>query len=281
MSEELLAPEECSRFLHVLGLEARPPGIEALKELTTAHLVRVPFENVSKLYRFRCAGVRGLPTLADHLDGIERHGLGGTCYANNYYFYRLLRTLGYEVALCGADMSKPDVHVALIASLDGREYIIDGGYGAPFLAPLPRDLREDHEIVLGRERYVLRPRDSEDRSRLEFHRDGRETHGYLLKPAPRRIGDFTAVIADSFDPAATFMNALVVIRFRPGGSLVLRNLSLTECDGAVVRDERIAGPGSLPGVLEARFSIPVEITQVAIEGIELTRDPWTARAPEE
>jgi arylamine N-acetyltransferase len=274
MLETSLSPGSISRYLRVLDIPRREPGLEALAELTAAHLTRVPFENVSKLYRDRRSGFRGIPDLSGYLDDIERNGLGGTCYSNNYHLYRLLESLGYDVALCGADMSNPDVHLANIVRLGGREFVVDGGYGAPFLAPLPRDLEHDHEIALGGERYVLRPRDAEGRSRLELHRNGRHAHGYLLKPSPRRIEEFAGVIAGSYAPEATFMNALAVVRFSPGRSTVLHNLTLIESEGARVRHQRIASPAELPAVVEERFGIPAAITRVAMEGLELTDDPW-------
>jgi arylamine N-acetyltransferase len=270
-----------TRYLRILGVDRRAPSLEALTELTRAHLTGVPFENVSKLYRYRRSGLRGIPDVSEYLDDIERNHLGGTCYTNNYFLYLLLDALGYEVALCGADMSNPDVHLASIVKLDGREYIVDAGYGAPFLAPIPRDLERDHEVLLGSERYVLRPRDAEGRSRLEQHRDGKPSHGYTLKPAPRRIEEFAGVIENSFAPAATFMNALAVVRFWPGRSLALHNQTLIESEGLRARKERIASPADLPRVIEERFSIPQAITRVAMEGLRLTEDPWDSGSAEE
>lgn len=268
--------ELLSRYLDVLGVSRRAPSLEALAELTAAHLTRVPFENVSKLLRFRRGGLRGIPDLSVFLDDVDRNHLGGTCYTNNYFLYQLLRALAYDVRLCGADMANPDVHLANIVTLDGREYIVDGGYGAPFLDPLPRDLNEDLEIRLGRERYVLRPKDAEGRSRLDLYREGKPSHGYLLKPAARRIEEFFGVVERSFAPEATFMNALAIVRFRPGGSLVLHNLTLIENEGTQTRTERIATVAELPRVIEARFGIPAAIAREAIDGLPLVDDPWAS-----
>jgi arylamine N-acetyltransferase len=238
--------------------------------------MRVPFENVSKLHRYRRDGFRGVPDLSEFLDGIEHFNLGGTCYPNNYSLHRLLHTLGYEVALCGADMTHPDVHLVNIVRVDGREHLVDGGYGSPFFAPLPRDLEHDHEIEFGRERYLLKPQDADGRSRLEFYRDGIHSHGYVVNPAPRVIEEFESVIQESFSASATFMNALVIVRFAPGRSVQLHNLTLTETEGPTVRSARIATAAELPGVIEERFGIPGAITRVALAGLQLSQDPWAA-----
>jgi N-hydroxyarylamine O-acetyltransferase len=258
------------RYLRLLGVARRPPGLAALRELTRAHLRRVPFENVSKLY-FREDLSRRLPGLRQFLDGVEHGRLGGTCYANNFHFHQLLLDLGYEGALCGADMSAPDVHLVNVVALQGVRYLVDGGYGAPFLDPISMDLAEDHGIPSGRDRYVLKPPDCGGRSRMEHHCDGKLRHGYVINPAPRRIEEFRAVIADSFRAEATFMNALMVARFFDERSLTLRNLTLTEATATTWRSREL-GRTDLPLVIEQEFGIPRDLARDALRGVELTQD---------
>ena len=152
------------RYLAALGVSVGELGLDALQELTAAHLTRIPFENVSKLYYKKHNGLRGLPSLELYLDGIENYNFGGTCYTNNYYLNLLLKYVGYDVKLCGAGMTNPDVHIVNMVTLDGGEYLVDVGYAAPFLKPLPRDLRRDHVVALGRDRYVLKPQDEQCRN---------------------------------------------------------------------------------------------------------------------
>ena len=50
-------------------------------------------------------------------------------------------------------MTTPDdSHCEIIVNVDGREYLIDAGYGAPFLSPMPRDPATDYVVELGRDR---------------------------------------------------------------------------------------------------------------------------------
>lgn len=273
---QAISAVDCERYLRLLGVARRASSPEALAELNMAHLTRVPFENLSKLYHNRRSGLREIPDLLAFLDGIEQYNLGGTCYANNWHFHCLLRALGYKVDLCGADMSCPDVHIANIVRLEGREYLVDVGYAAPFFAPLPRDLDENYEILLGDDRYVLKPRDPEGKSRLELHRRGRQPHGYVLKPAPRRIEEFAPAIAESFSSSATFMNALLIVRFAAGRSLVLNNLALIECEGTATSLQRIPDPALLPDLIERHFGIPCAIALEVLSGLSMTRDPWAS-----
>jgi N-hydroxyarylamine O-acetyltransferase len=275
MPETTLTAAECARYLRVLDVPHRDPCFDALVELTTAQLTRVLFENVSKLYRFRRSGFRGVPDLSEVLDGIERYHFGGTCYSNNYHLYRLLATLGYDVTLCAADMRRPDVHLTILVRLEGREYLVDAGYGAPFLEPLPRDLNEDYEVAIGSHRHVLKPRDAAGRSRLELYRGGGLAHGYLMKPAPRRIAEFMHVVESSFAPAATFMNALLIVRCFPGRTLVLHNLELVESEGAASRVRRVPDAPHLPEVIEECFGIPGSIAREALAGLSMSQDPWS------
>lgn len=262
-------PDEFARYLRLLGVAPGGPSLDAFGRLTAAHLTRIPFENLSKLHRRREAPPRRPPELARFLDGVEQHHFGGTCYANAFNFHLLLVHLGYDVALCGADMSAPDVHMVNIVRLDGRPWLVDVGYAAPFLAPLPLDAAEDQEIRWGRERYVLRPRDAAGRSRLEVHRDGEMRHGYVVNPRPRRVEEFAQVIADSFADGATFMHALLVARFWPTRSVTLRNLTLIEAEGARYRLQDVPRREGLPEVIEEHFRIPRDIARQALHGVDL------------
>ncbi len=261
----LIDPQLLERYLYLLGIRRRPPGLEALTELVTAQVTHVPFENISKTYYRIKWGLESIPSLAQYLDGIERYHFGGTCYSNNYYFYRLLLTLGYQVHLCGADMSNPNVHMVSMLDLEGRQYMMDVGYAAPFLTPLPRDLDTEQTIILGHDRYVLKPQDMDGCTRLDLFREGKPTHGYLARPIPRKIEDFSQVIADSFKPEATFMNALLLARFYPRSSLVIHNLTVIQSHGAEVEFRQLEDRQTLAREIEAHFNMPCDVVQEALD----------------
>ena len=262
------------RFLHLLGIGRRTPSGEALAELVTAYMLRIPFENVSKLYYKKRHGSRGLPDLEQYLDGIERYNFGGTCYSNNYYLHLLLAYVGYDVILCGADMANTDVHLVNLVSVDGREFLVDAGYAAPFLEPLPRDLEQDYIITLGRDRYVLKPMDKRGCSRIELYRDGQLNHGYTAKPIPRQIEHFSRVIEDSYCDSATFMNALLLVRLYPNRSIVIHNLSVIESESTDFRIHQLAGREELPRAVEKHSGIPKEIVSEPVAEISEFGDAW-------
>ncbi len=263
------------RYLSILGIGKASPSIDHLSALVRSQLTRVPFENISKLYLKKTQGASYIPSLEEHIDGIERFSFGGTCYANNPYFYELLRFLGYEVTLCGADMSKPDVHVVSIVRLEGREYLVDVGYGAPFFEPMARGLDRDHEIVFGRNRYVLHPQDGRSRSRMDHFHDGRLIHGYVVKPVPRQIEIFNDVIRESYNDAATFMNVVVIERFSPDRSVRFHNLTLTESTPEDAITTPLTDREELAAAVEHHIGIPADIVREAVEGIALKADIYS------
>jgi len=267
--------ETFERYLSILGVEAEPPGIEHLSRLVHAQMTRVPFENISKLWLKKTRGASSIPSLEDHLEGIERRNFGGTCYANNPFFARLLRYLGYDVTICGADMSRADVHVVSIVRLDGREYLVDVGYGAPFYGPMPRDLDRNQEIVFGRSLFVLRSQDPTGRTRVDMYRDGELIHGYLANPEPREIDHFARVISESYGDEATFMNVLVVERFFTGRSVRFHNLTLSESTPETTKITQLADRRELVEAVEHHCEIDVDIVREAITDIPLQADIYS------
>jgi arylamine N-acetyltransferase len=261
-------------YLKLLGIPQREPSLAYLEEIIKAQLLKVSFENVSKLYYLKTSGLKSIPSFEQFLTGIEKYHFGGTCYANNYYLNLLLNFLGYDVKLCGADMSRPDVHIANIVTIESKEYIADTGYGAPFLAPMSRNLDRDYNIESGLDKYVLKPQDNHGRSRLELYRKGKVQHGYLLKPQARDIDEFNNSIAESFNPSATFMNAAVLTKFSQGCSNIIHNMSSIEIKGQDVNRKSFDTKEELIEAIEKIFGIPVNISESALTDISMNQGVW-------
>src|SRR3989339_1417895 len=263
-----------NKYLALLEIDASSLSLELLRKIVKAHLIKVPFENISKLY-YKQQGMNYIPNFLQYLDGIEKYNFGGTCYANNYYLYLMLEHLGYDIKLCGADMKYPDVHIISILKMDGREFIIDGGYAAPFLEPLPRDLKVDYIINSGNEKYILKPMNSDGTSRLEQYYKEELKHWYTAKPHPRKIDEFRKMIKDSYADKAMFMNALLITRFFENGAIVLRNLNLTEAFDGETTAVKILFE-DVPGVAQEKFGMPADIVKKAISNLKELKDTWNS-----
>ena len=254
------------KYLALLGVEESSPSFDFLCKIVRAHLLKVPFENISKLL-YKKQGMDDIPDLHTYLNGIEKYNFGGTCYANNFHLNQLLNHLGFDVMLCGADMKNPDVHLINIVTVEGHEYIVDGGYAAPFLEPLPRFLTGDYVINLGPEQFILKPQDKNGLSILEQYYNGEFKHWYTAKPIPRNIDEFRKVINASYSDGAMFMNIFRITRFTDSGSLVLRNLQLTETTGTFITSIEVPR-NETPGIVETKFSIPADVAEEALSTIK-------------
>jgi arylamine N-acetyltransferase len=260
------------KYLQILKVEKSAPTFELLEKIVRAHLIRVPFENISKLI-FKKNGICDIPDISTFLIGIEKYNFGGTCYANNYYLYLLLEHLGFDIILCGADMKERDVHIVSIVSIEEREFIVDVGYAAPFYQPLARDLNYDNIIDQGNEKYILKPINEKDHSKMEHYINGELKHGYTAKPFPREINFFKSVIEDSYADYSTFMNAIRITKFTENGSLSLRNLNLIETINQITSITQISFD-DIPDTIQEKFGMPIDQTRIALSTIKKLKDVY-------
>jgi len=246
-----------------------------LKELVRAQTCKIPFENISKLFYKKHLNLRHLIGFDLFLDGIEKYHFGGTCYSINFYLYQLLDWLGYDVRLCGADMAKPDVHIVNVVKIGNREYLVDAGYAALFTEPVPLDLPDKYIVPLGRDQYVLQPRDPDNVSTMELYRQGVLKHGYRINPMPRKIDDFQQVISDSFKEDATFMNSLLLTRFIDDHFVVVHNLKMIKYAGSVINDYQAHTIGELASMIDQWFGIPEKLVYEVLKDLHFFKDAWT------
>ncbi len=259
-----LTDAQVQRYLAVLGTTAAECSLPALHGLVTAHLRRIPFENISMLYRLSRLGLAGIPSLELFLDGIENDHFGGMCHSSNIHFHRLLTALGYNTKLCGADMSVPNAHMVIVVTLDGHEYLVDVGYGAPFSSPMRRDLNSDFIIELDHASYRLKPQDAGGRSRMEFHQGGVLKGFYIVKPEPKQIEEFQTAIADLFQPTAVFRTMLLLARFWPERFRVIHNYTVLDSSPDHFAMRKLSNREELIECIEQTLEIPAHITCEAI-----------------
>jgi N-hydroxyarylamine O-acetyltransferase len=118
------------------------PTAETLRELQVAHLLAVPFENLSIHAQE--------PIVLDDealFGKIVVRRRGGFCYEANGLFAALLGSLGFRVAMLAAEVADAEGrfgpafdHMALMVTLEQR-WLVDVGFGDSFLEPLLLDER--------------------------------------------------------------------------------------------------------------------------------------------
>lgn len=259
-------PKIFDRFLNILEVKPAEPSIELLKKIIKSHMEKIPFENISKLI-YKRQGMNDIPGFVKYLDEVENNNFGGTCYTLNYYLYLLLRYLGFNVKLCGADMQLPDVHLLSIVEVDYSQFIVDCGYGAPFIEPLPRNISYDYEINFGDEKYILKPKNIDGTSRLEQYYKNELKHFYTVKPLARRQSEFKKVIKDSYADEALFMNNLLITRHSEEYSISLRNFNLTVIEKNKITQKKI-DKEKIPEIVNSYFGIPAKLVKAAIYGLK-------------
>src|SRR5215213_9521921 len=122
-------------YLERIGYRGPPaPTAETLRRLHVAHLLAVPFENLSIH--------AGEPVVLDDeslFDKVVARRRGGFCYELNGLFAALLRALGFEVEMLSAAVRGsagkfgPEFdHMTLLVKL-GERWLADVGFGDSFV----------------------------------------------------------------------------------------------------------------------------------------------------
>lgn len=144
------------------------PTADTLRKLQIAHLMSVPFENLSIH--------AGEPIVLDDealFEKIVARRRGGFCYELNGLFAWLLRSMGFRVTMLAAEVMNargewglPFDHMALLVTLNER-WLVDVGFGESFIEPLRFELHREHPQ--GGRSYRI---DSEGSRYMVMRRDG-------------------------------------------------------------------------------------------------------------
>lgn len=186
---------DLERYLQRLGAE-RPsaPDAEGLSRLHEAHLLAVPFENLSIIW--------GEPIVLDE-EAIFRKVVdarrGGGCLELNALFAWALRALGFEVELLSGRVRReqgdfgPDFdHLCLRVRAGGEAWLADVGFGDSFRRPLRLAAAGLH--VEGRRAYALR-RAAEDLELVRREAEGPWEPQYRFSLVPRGLEEFAGMSA--------------------------------------------------------------------------------------
>ncbi|MEV7807500.1 arylamine N-acetyltransferase [Microbispora sp. NPDC088329] len=221
-------------YLRRLGLRSSgPPSVEELFRLQTAHVERVPYENLEIWL--------GRPTTVDPAESWRRimRGRGGYCFHLNGAFSVLLRLLGYAVSRhvggvqgsAEAPAGAAGNHLALTVSglptdaNPGGRWLVDAGLGDAIREPLP--------LVEGVYRqgpftYAMRRSEAEPGG-WRFDHDHRGSFtGMDFRPESAEMSAFEAKHEHlSTSPESGFVRVASVQRRDAAGVDLLRGLVLT------------------------------------------------------
>ena len=233
------------------------PSAETLRGLHVAHMLAVPFENLS-------IHAREPVVLEDGalFEKIVGRGRGGFCYEDNGLFAALLRALGFDVTMLSAEVAKSEgvfspafEHMALLVTLEQR-WLADVGFGDSFVEPLLLD--ERGEQVQGRHAYRIEP----DGDYLVMSRrdlgGGEWEAQYRFTLRPHAYADFAERCHyQQTSPDSHFTRNRICSRATPqGGRLTLSGMRFIETDASGERRERVlADEEEYAAVLRELFGI--------------------------
>jgi len=232
------------------------PTAETLGELQVAHLLTVPFENLSIH--------AGQPIVLDDnalFEKIVIRRRGGFCYEANGLFAALLRALGFNVKMLSARVANakgefgPDFdHMALLITVK-EQWLVDVGFGDSFREPLLIDKRDEQQQ--GDRTYRI---DSDGTYLTLMQRDdgadGEWKAQYRFTLRPYEYSDYEEMCRyHQTSPLSHFTRGRICSRATPDGRVTLSDMRLiTTINGA--REERtLANEEEYAAMLLERFGI--------------------------
>lgn len=233
------------------------PDADSLKGLHRAHLLAVPFENLS-------IGLGEPIRLTQQAlwDKLIVHKRGGFCYELNGLFAWLLIHIGFEVTYLNARVFDRDGtlgiqfdHLTLMVQIPGQpgRWLADVGFGDSFMNPLQFD--KSGEQLQGLRTYRLEET-SDGYVLWQRNYDGTLQRQYFFDLQPRNFpADYEAsCLYHQTSPQSSFTRGSLISRATPEGRVTLedRRLIVTR-DGH--RRERPVTEDERPALLLEHFGV--------------------------
>jgi len=237
-------------YLTRIGCE--PPARRSddeLRRLHVAHLLTVPFENLS-IHLGEAIILEPEALLAK----IVQRRRGGFCYELNGAFASLLSALGYEVELLAArsvgpsGLGVPYDHLVLRVG----PWLVDVGFGRHSLYPVRWDV-PDEQVDPGGVFQVSRTADGD----LDVSLDGEPQ--YRVWPKPQGLGDFvTGCWWHSTSPRSHFRRPLVCSLTTMDGRLSLSGNRLIRTSGSQRTEVELTTAEEILGAYRTHFGIALD-----------------------
>ncbi len=246
---------DLSSYLARIGFHGEPsPDFETLKRLMRCQLFSVPFENLD----VQAGKVPSLAPEVIYAKIVERWR-GGYCYEVNGIFAMALEALDISYRFVAArpmtyPVRRPKTHVAIIADIDGAEWLCDlgfGGYGIrePIdLHWLDREIRQDYDtfkLTMASDRNYL----------LQSFTDGEWKKLYEFNLFPQEWVDFEpANWLNATHPESIFVQGLIVVLQHPTGKSILSGERFRYVSEGRV-EENMVSKEDIPELLRRHFML--------------------------
>ena len=237
---------------------AQRPGVldvTTLRALHRAHLMTVPFENLS-IHLNEPISLEE----ADLVNKIIARRRGGFCYELNGTFALLLEALGADVVRVAArvygdrGLGPPFDHLALVVGLpDGSgPWLADVGFGSHSTYPLHFDLGPQQDDPAGR--FALAHAEVDD---VDVLRDGQPQ--YRMERRERSLEDFVPTCWwQQTSPASHFTQNSICSRLTEDGRISVSGRKLIRTTGRSRTDEHLPTDDAVLDAYREHFGIVLD-----------------------
>ena len=232
------------------------PHFGMLRQLHLAHLMHVPFENLS-IHSHEPIVLNDSALF----EKIVTRRRGGFCYELNGLFAGLLRELGFEVALLSAQVagsqngfSRDFDHMTLRVALNQERWLADVGFGDSFIEPLP--LVADSQYQQRENRYRL-VSDNQERLVLEQAlKDEAWVPQYRFSLQPYQYSDYAEMCSyHQTSPESHFTRQRICSRLTPRGRISLSDMRFIVTENGVRSERVLKNEEEYNEVLRQQFGI--------------------------
>ena len=252
-----MTTEQINAYLNRMKIEGEVTlDAKGLDRLIWAHLTSVPFENIESFEEGKVPSLE----IDDIYQKIVVNHRGGYCFELNKLFYKLLKTLGFDVIAVGVRIIwmreglTGASHRASIVTIGNKKYLADVGYGGPGAKGVLELTTEEVQVVRGfRFRVIALPGG--------FYQIEREYQGGF---SPMMYLEDREAVEDDFGimnfycakcPNVLFVQKYVISLCKENGSIGLTGEELTIKDGDKVRTEIIDTEEKRKECLKTYFGI--------------------------
>jgi len=259
-------------YMAYLGMRVKEPTLASLTELTTAHLNRISFENISTFLQFQEYHQNDyfLQDTERFVDGLYKKNIGGTCYVLNSSFHDLLSTLDFRsrYAFLGGG------HVALLVKVPGsdEEVYVDVGNGSPFFEPVHLETDPTNVSKFGNIEVMLRADEEEGTYKYYRYANNKPMIWEFDTRIFYEFDDFQPAIKDYFRANNTFTSSLrcQIWQLDKNRSLSLVNNVLNlQYESGEVEKHILGSVEEIREVIDDEFQLPKLPVE---EAIDILRD---------
>lgn len=227
---------------------------ETLRQIHLAHLLHVPFENLSIQAHE--------PIVLDDASLFEKivtRRRGGFCYELNGLFAALLRELGFEVAMLSAqvandegEFSRDFDHMTLMVGIKQERWLADVGFGDSFIEPLPLETERENRQREKRYRIVSQ----NDRMLLEQAKDSEWKPQYRFSLVAYQYSAYLEMCQyHQASPDSHFTRQRICSRLTEGGRISLSDMRFIVTEDGRREERLLTNQDEYSRILREHFGI--------------------------